>query len=397
MMFSLTNVLAMLDRSRELTATVLYQTGNPPERAFRVAEMLRSLWPSAPLYACLLREESISHLCVLDETGKPRSDWDVPLRKVLARPGKASKQMTDLTALPRSLKLPSQGLRTEAIAFQGRSWGFLALAVPKLASEDTDAVVRAVLSTCCQQLAFHLHVEAQARERKTLEGDLAAQAWLANVGELAGPVSHEFNNFLNTLLLHVAVLETEVPEDLRSDLAEVRRQGTNIAAIIKQFQEYRRRQRPPEQMVDLNRAVRETVATLRLAPTVPGDAPVHLELASDLSPVLGSPSDLKRLCLFLLTNTVAATAPGCGRVTVRTQDATDKVLLQLEDTGPSLGPDQLSQAFELCSTPCQGRNSLELAACKTLVRRLGGVIDVENRSEGGITITVELPCRVSVR
>ena len=37
---------------------------------------------------------------------------------------------------------------------------------------------------------------------------------LADLGEIAGPLAHEVNNFLNVLALNVAVLEQLLPEEL---------------------------------------------------------------------------------------------------------------------------------------------------------------------------------------
>src|SRR5438067_11831786 len=48
-------------------------------------------------------------------------------------------------------------------------------------------------------LAARLELE----EQEALRQELAASRTLADVGEVAAPVAHEFNNFLNALLLHV--------------------------------------------------------------------------------------------------------------------------------------------------------------------------------------------------
>ena len=44
-------------------------------------------------------------------------------------------------------------------------------------------------------------------EWKVLEEELAEQLRLADIGEVAGMMAHEFNDVLNTILLHVALLE----------------------------------------------------------------------------------------------------------------------------------------------------------------------------------------------
>src|SRR5690349_15845716 len=78
---------------------------------------------------------------------------------------------------------------------------------------------------------------------------------LADMGELAGLVTHEFNDVLNTILLHVAVLEQTVADSARRDLAEIRKHGKDVAGLVKQFQRYRYYQRAPDRPIDLNATV----------------------------------------------------------------------------------------------------------------------------------------------
>src|SRR5262249_51317928 len=118
--------------------------------------------------------------------------------------------------------------------------------------------------------ALRLLLEEQ-RARQALTNDEEAQLRLAHVGELAGPLAHEFNNLLHVLLLQVAVLEQEVAEELRPELAEIRRQGASVAAVIKEFQHYRRRPQPSPPLLDWNRVVRDTLEVLSQGLNGPGN------------------------------------------------------------------------------------------------------------------------------
>src|SRR5262249_52411667 len=129
-------------------------------------------------------------------------------------------------------------------------------------------------------------------------------------------------------------------------------------------------------------------ANVRSEPSIP----VVLELGSGLPAVVADAQDLKRLFVFLVKNAVGAVALTNGEVTVRTQPESDNVEVRVDDTGPSIAPEQVPQFFDPGANSREGMNSLELAACKTIVRRLGGTIRAENRSEGGVAVTVRLPC-----
>src|SRR5262249_17329357 len=147
--------------------------------------------------------------------------------------------------------------------------GMLTLAVPKNASPETLAAGRIWLTGCGEKLAARLTSRAREDDVRELQGELEEQSWLANTGELSGPLTHEFNNFLNIVLLHVALLEAEIPEKRRPELIELRRQGGNMTSLVKQFQQYRRRLQPVQNQIDVNRIVLDTVQGLAGAPPEP--------------------------------------------------------------------------------------------------------------------------------
>jgi C4-dicarboxylate-specific signal transduction histidine kinase len=301
-------------------------------------------------------------------------------------------------------------LAVEPIVLLDRLQGALALALERSASEDTLAVARFVLARSTEELALRLQLQAGERELRKSQEEAMELACLADIGELARPVAHEFNNFLNAIMLHIAALPRDLPEKLRDGLAEIRSQGSKVAGMVKQFQQYRRREPPSHQQADLNRAVEEAVRAVRgrmagagvpaqrgtASPTAASldrlagaEVSLQLSLAPALLPVLVSASDLKRLCTFLLANAAIAAHPGC--VWVRTTSSGSKVFLRLEDTGPLIAPELLGKAFHPLVICRDGTSSLELASCLTLVRRLHGKIHCENRSQGGVAFVVELP------
>jgi C4-dicarboxylate-specific signal transduction histidine kinase len=117
---------------------------------------------------------------------------------------------------------------------------------------------------------------------------------------------------------------------------------------------------------------------------------VRLGLHDGPLAVSGTSVDLQRLCTFLVRNAAAVTPPD-ARVIVQTARAEGKVLLRVEDAGPAVAPEEVPELFAPYPFRRKGTNGLELAACKSLVRRLQGRIAAENNSAGGVTIIAELP------
>ncbi len=210
---------------------------------------------------------------------------------------------------------------------------------------------------------------------------------LADAGERAGPLAHEVNNFLNVLLLHLAVIEHTVPAESRPDLAEVRRQGKQLAELVRQWQRARPAPDEAASAVDLNRLLENYLARHRTP-----DVQIHLEAAPALPSVKAPRADLYRLCSFLIGNAVQISRQGQGIVRVVTGwGPAGFVRLRIEDTGPAVPPDWVPHLLEPLFTGRTGTDRLGLAACRTIARRLSGTIQAENQPKGGVAIIVELP------
>jgi two-component system NtrC family sensor kinase len=246
------------------------------------------------------------------------------------------------------------------------------------------------------------------------ERELAEIARLANLGEITGPVTHELNNFFYSLLLQLAVLEQTAPENARHDVEVVRRQAMQAAEMVRRLQEYRQAPISSPQLIDLNALIRMLVdssgrsgasdrgQSVRLvltanAQTVESsdEVPLTLSLDQSLPAVVGYYSDLKRLCLFLMRNLANAASLAKGSVTIHTERLGDKVLLRIDDTGASPTGAMLDDMFEPNHSNREGMNSLELAACRSLVRRLQGSIRAEPAPERGVRISVLLPLQMN--
>ncbi len=362
MKWTLPDVLAQLNQARATVADLPLQTSNAAQRATHVTELLRSLWTDAPLHVCLLRDGGPLRGAVRDRDGQERPAW---LQEFLA-----AADTTAPATLPAQAGLDGYRLIWEAI---GASHGGFGVAVPNDLPADQEALLHTLLQTSAALLATRLDLEE-------MERDLAAAQDLADFAEVGSPLAHEFNNFLNALLLHVAVLELKMIPQERQGLAEIRQQGKGMAALVQQWQGYHRRPTGDSQTADLNQAVRETVPAF-------GEA-VCLELKPEPLSVAGSMADVKRVCRFLVRN-AAAVSPLGEKVTVRTSRDGAKVFLSVADVGPVPGLEDPTELFDAYPPRRPGTNGLELAACKTIVRRLQGKISADTGEKQGVTVTVE--------
>jgi signal transduction histidine kinase len=207
------------------------------------------------------------------------------------------------------------------------------------------------------------------------------------LSEITSLVAHEFNNYLNGILLHVALLEQELAPAARPELGVIRKLSHEAADLVKRLQQFNQREIPALQPVDLNGVVRESLAKLH-APGQP--LSIRQELPSELPPVLAAPDYLERLVTLVVTNSLAVSIPGQGAVTVRTKHAGQKVLVVVEDSGPHVAADRMAHVFEPFAVGRAGEDGIRLPVSKLLARRLQGTIRADNRPEGGMAFEIEL-------
>jgi hypothetical protein len=224
--------------------------------------------------------------------------------------------------------------------------------------------------------------------------------WLADVGEIVGPVTHEVNNFLNTLMLQLAVMELTATDAVKAELQGLKRQGKQVAAVVKQMQQYRRRAADQRSAADVSTAAAAAADLLARAPArgegrprvrpaasaASDEVPLRLRLTDALPAVPGPAADLRRLCRFLVCG-VSWSVAGGGVILLSTAPAGNGVTLRVEAIGAACG--SLAGMLE-GPVNAEGPHGLEIAACQSIVRRLGGSMRAEPTPDGE-AIVVELP------
>lgn len=264
----------------------------------------------------------------------------------------------------------------------------------------------------------------QEVERRTAR--LVQSAKMAALGQLVSGVAHEINNPLsyvksNTESLLEAVRElragplaraleaggagseAEVAALLRSEgarfvLLEASRLLENnmkglerISQIVLQLRNFASPQMGRRQPVDLNAAVRDTVAIF--APQFRDRVEVH-EAYGELPRVPCDLGQVTQVVMNLLVNAGQAIA-GKGRVSVATRASGPWAEVEVRDDGAGIPPDVLPRIFDpFFTTKGRGNTGLGLAISYTIVREHGGEILVDTELGKGTTFTVRLPLEV---
>jgi two-component system OmpR family sensor kinase len=125
---------------------------------------------------------------------------------------------------------------------------------------------------------------------------------------------------------------------------------------------------------------------------------LKVEMAPDLPLVMADSGRLSQVLHNLLNNALIHTLKG-GQITICTSSSSDKVNLQVKDTGVGIPSENLPHIFNRFYRvdPSRNRNTggtgLDLAIVKAIVETHGGHVSVvsEGKAGQGSTFTVELP------
>jgi PAS domain S-box-containing protein len=250
-------------------------------------------------------------------------------------------------------------------------------------------------------------------ERKDLEDRLRRAQRMETVGTLAGGVAHNFNNYLQIVILQVAAAQSDLEEvhPAREPLEKAQQTLNRAADLAKQLTAFGRKQEGTRVEVRLDDVVAQSVSLIK--PSLGQGISLIHQRDEDAAPVLADPGHIQQALINLCMNARDA-MEGTGTITVRAQNVvvrdTDRrrppgnppgeyVRLQVHDTGAGMDADTREHVFEpFFTTKPQGRGTgLGLAVTYTIVEDHGGWIDVDSELGRGTVFSIYLPALDTAR
>jgi two-component system NtrC family sensor kinase len=165
------------------------------------------------------------------------------------------------------------------------------------------------------------------------------------------------------------------------------------ARIIRELLVFARRKPPERKQVDLNEVARAALSLQAPEFDLRG-VRVITELSS-VPGVRGDAHQLQQVLMNLFSNAAHAMRgkPGGGQLIVRSRETDGRVVMEVEDDGPGIAPENLTRVFDPFFTTKgdeQG-TGLGLSIAYGIVHRHRGTITVESEVGVGTTFTVRLP------
>src|SRR6266480_4297684 len=213
---------------------------------------------------------------------------------------------------------------------------------------------------------------------------------------LAAGVAHEIGNPLNSLHIHLQLMERTVRDlndnaktELQESIDVARSEIARLDSIVTQFLRAIRPSQPQLHPENINAIVEETVRFF--APEIQQrDVVVEQELRSDLPLLQVDRGQMKQAFYNVIKNSLEAMKRR-GILRIRSDMDDTHILIRFIDTGGGMSAANLSRVFEPYFTTKPSGTGLGLLIVRRIVREHGGELSIESSEGKGLTLTIRLP------
>jgi PAS domain S-box-containing protein len=222
---------------------------------------------------------------------------------------------------------------------------------------------------------------------------------LAALGTMAGGVAHDFNNLLMVILGNIQLLLPQAQdEEMLQRLKNIEKAVNDGAHTVGRLQKFTERDRPHHSTpvaADVNEAIKDVIAMTR--PRWKNSMEKHghsVLFKTDLmSPCFCKihVSDCREVLTNLVLNAIEAMPQG-GTITINTKPCNDMVEIEVRDTGVGMNQEVAAKIFDpFYTTKGFGNSGLGLSVSWSLIKRVGGDIQIKSRPKKGSLFTIKLP------
>jgi signal transduction histidine kinase len=246
-----------------------------------------------------------------------------------------------------------------------------------------------------EQVGYAIIMRDITESRRTAEKTIESER-LNALTLLAAGVAHELGNPLNSLNIHLQLMERQARKlkgkernELQHSIEICRGEINRLDSIVTQFLRAIRPSRPQLQPENINTIVEEAVRFFS-AEIEARDIVVETELRSDLPLLQLDRGQMKQAFYNVIKNSFEAMKRR-GILRIRTDMDESHVRVSFIDTGGGMSAETLSHVFEAYYTTKERGTGLGLLIVRRIVREHGGELAIESTEGKGLTLSIRLP------
>jgi signal transduction histidine kinase/ActR/RegA family two-component response regulator len=243
--------------------------------------------------------------------------------------------------------------------------------------------------------------------RQKIEEELRHAQKMEAVGQLAGGISHDFNNLLTGILGYADLLHRRFDKDTfeSNAIKEIKNAADRAASLTRQLLTFSRKQIVDPQNVNINNLILHVKNMLQRV--IGENIEFETRLGADIGIIKSDPVQVEQIIMNLSVNARDAMPDG-GKLLIQTQNiqlnssqeairsstqSTHCVLLTVTDTGHGIPQDHLQSIFEPFFTTKEKSKGtgLGLSTVYGIVKQSQGHIAVRSQVNKGTTFSIYFP------
>jgi len=222
---------------------------------------------------------------------------------------------------------------------------------------------------------------------------------LMNLEAMAASFSHEMKQPLGAIVTHAGAalrfLVRPSPdfEEVRSALTAIAEDGHRAGRVFDNLRALFGKTEERQEPIDMNELALATLRSLR-DELREHDIAAHVNLRSELPPIMGHRGQLQEVITNLVQNAVEAMADASSDrrvLKVSAKHHADKVILAVQDAGLGIDSQRLESIFEAFVTTKPRGMGLGLAICRMIVERHDGQLTASSAHPYGSVFQISLP------
>ncbi|MBO8162804.1 MAG: transporter substrate-binding domain-containing protein [Brevibacillus sp.] len=227
-------------------------------------------------------------------------------------------------------------------------------------------------------------------EQKELEKKVEREDRLRSLGQLMLGIAHEIRNPLMSILTYTQLLPKKFDNPKYRDFfaEQVPKEIQRLNTLVSDLLDYARPRHSHPVRFPVERMV-ESVLLLLKPRLKEKQIEVRTELPAGVF-ALADPHQIKQVLINLVMNAIDAMEPQ-GVLTIRARYEERLTVLEVEDNGHGLKPEELDRIFEPFHSSKPHGLGLGLSISYQLIKENNGSIDVRSEAGSGTIMTMQLP------